>query len=91
MVAGKRPAGGAGDFEGAHDALRILVVDASVGHGVGFGQLGHEVGQAVGGQLGVQLRAHLGRHGGQLVEAVGNGLHVEARAAGEDDDRVLLE
>ena len=62
-----------------------------MGHGVGRGQFGHEVGQAVGGQLGVELGPDFGRHRGQLIQSVGHGLYVEARAAGEDDQRVLFE
>ena len=81
-------AGGAADLDGVDDTARIAAVDFSEVHGVGLSEL---VEQGVESEALIVRQdgsADVGGYGGDVVDALADGVDVHHRSAGEEDGRV---
>ena len=84
-------AGGAADLDGVDDTTRVAAVDFGEVHGVGLSEL---VEQGVESEVPIVRQdggTDVGGYGGDVVDALTDGVDVHHRSAGEEDGRVSRE
>jgi len=79
------------DFQGVDDAFGVAEIDGSIVFRVEEAQFGGEGSEAFCLIALPQVVAHLGFHGGDVIDAVAHGIDIHHAAAGEDEGIVCVE